>query len=349
MKVLVVGSRAKEQTSLGAGSQADPFQAVCLDLGAALANARHELVLGSEAEHTADAHVARGASAEALKANRRVRCWYLPRTAPSHPPFADLSGLEVIVKNPTRPDWESVSAQQVELADAVLTVGGSRRTRTAAYLAMAQRKPLVAIASQGGASKDISEDVKSLLGGDPDVRRRFDELAGKFGAEEAEAAVRLLVELSHRPARRRPLLPAKWFLLALALVLLAAWVRTFAAPWPDGVAAFFLLSGLAALLGTVLRNVLRVVFDPTAEVTWTRLQHDAAAGVLLGFLLLLVYLAGAALVAGEGQTALPPGGDGRFHEVAVLVSLLGTTGGLLIEEVAERLRKLLIDRLKTPP
>jgi hypothetical protein len=164
----------------------------------------------------------------------------------------------------------------------------------------------------------------------------------------AAEAVHLLPQMAPRPEGRASRIPAAVLLLPLAVGALAAWGTLFSGPWPDGAVLYFLLSAMAALAGTVLRNALRVVFDPTADLTWSRLYFDGVAGLLLGFLLFLMYMAGALLLTGDEAPALPPRGDGAFLKVAVLVSLFGTAGGLMIEEAADRLRKFLIDRLQTP-
>src|SRR5215472_11925479 len=49
---------------------------------------------------------------------------------------------------------------------------------------------------------------------------------------------------------------------------------------------------VAGFLGTILRNNLRMVFDPTASFSWNALMIEVGAGLLLGFALALLYLVG---------------------------------------------------------
>src|SRR5579862_6520309 len=96
---------------------------------------------------------------------------------------------------------------------------------------------------------------------------------------------------------------------------------------------------LAGLLGTILRNNLRMVFDPTASFSWNELLIEVGTGLLLGFALALLYLAGMLTVTGNTDVFLLEGAEKGYQRVAVVMTLLGLGGGLMIEQAAERVKR----------
>jgi hypothetical protein len=96
---------------------------------------------------------------------------------------------------------------------------------------------------------------------------------------------------------------------------------------------------IAGILGTILRNNLRLIFDATAAFSWNELLIELGAGLLLGFALALLYLVGSLTITGKTESVLLPGTPGDFQRVAVIMTLLGLGGGLMIEQAADRVRR----------
>ncbi len=105
---------------------------------------------------------------------------------------------------------------------------------------------------------------------------------------------------------------------------------------------------LAGLLGTILRNNLRMVFDLTASFSWNELLIEIGTGLLLGFALALLYLVGTLTVTGKTEAFLLEDAEKGYQRVAVVMTLLGLGGGLMIEQAAERVKRAFAETIDTP-
>jgi hypothetical protein len=88
-----------------------------------------------------------------------------------------------------------------------------------------------------------------------------------------------------------------------------------------------------------------MVFDPTASFSWNELLIEVGAGLLLGFSLALLYLVGSLTVTGKTEAVLLPDSNEAYQRVAVVMTLLGLGGGLMIEQAADRIRSWFTERL----
>jgi hypothetical protein len=205
------------------------------------------------------------------------------------------------------------------------------------YVAPALEKPVLAIASFGGPATDLWPELE------PYYRRlgKLSESAGNFRERwqpgNADLGVRILQELVRRRVFKvQPRLPLGIYMILL-VVCLVSWVALFAHPLSNVTFSFFAMLAVAGFLGTILRNNLRLVLDPTANFSWNELMIELGAGLVLGFALALFYLVGALTVTGDPATVLMPN-PASFQRVAVVMTLLGLWGGLMIEQAADRVR-----------
>jgi hypothetical protein len=113
--------------------------------------------------------------------------------------------------------------------------------------------------------------------------------------------------------------------------------------------SFFIMLALAGFIGVMLRNNLRLISDPTAIFSWQELFIEIGAGLLLAFALGLFYLLGALTVTGKTQILIPSSTAADFQRVAVVMTLLGVGGGLMIEKASERVRGLFLNTLDPGP
>lgn len=110
MKVLVVGS-IREDADVATRSA---FEEACSQLGKALVLAQVEIVLGSDAEHTADRYVLVGAASSPAKKKHRV---LILRPESERSPSAERvagmpDALEIIYKR-TRGTWSYASGKVI--------------------------------------------------------------------------------------------------------------------------------------------------------------------------------------------------------------------------------------------
>jgi Predicted nucleotide-binding protein containing TIR-like domain len=171
MNIATFGSWIDERntpwTSLGDRGQ---FEGACRETGQAIANLGHTIIVGSSRPSTADKHFVDGVLA-AVSGPAAV-----PREAPNIRvirPFDEVVDYATLsIKHPgsfrfeDRPGLRAagVKALAVRKADVVLTIGGAEGTYLAGLAAILGKKPLIPIASFGGASRHLIGAVRELGG-----------------------------------------------------------------------------------------------------------------------------------------------------------------------------------------
>jgi hypothetical protein len=341
MKVLIAGSLGdlpKEQHPA--------FMQACRELGSTLARAGSDFVIGSSAAATADKYIMEGAAA--VEGKRKV--WiFRPENgeAVELPPTDQTKTKIVRYYNRLRGPWAAGRISQVQAADAVVLIGGLRGTAQVGYAAVALNKPTLAIGSFGGAAADMWEFVEPFyarLGPAADDVGALRE--AWRGVESAELSVRLLHEIVRRGVFSRPSAVAPLLQLLANIVLLSAWVWLFCDPPLTWHATMFVLLALSALLGSSLRSSLRAVIDPNDTKSREVIIAELSAGLVLSFALAMLYLAGSFTFTGTFQPFKPDSTVADYRRVAVGMTVIGLTGGWLLERVAERVHSWLGNRLE---
>lgn len=235
---------------------------------------------------------------------------------------------------------------QIQAADAVLLIAGASGTLTSGHVAAALERPVLAVGCFGGAAADLFPNLEQYYTRIGDLSDQVGNLQEPWKAGNAVLAVDILKALVRRGVfRRTPRLPLGIY-LTLLIACLVSWVLLFANPAENRAYSFFSMLAIAGLLGTILRSNLRLIFDPTATFSWNELFIEMGAGLLLGFALALLYFVGAITITGNTESVLVPKTDGDFQRVAVVLTLLGLGGGLMIEQAADRLRRWFIDHFE---
>lgn len=229
----------------------------------------------------------------------------------------------------------------------MVVIGGGSGTLTCGYIGPALEKPVLSIPSFGGAAETLWSELQPYYGRLGEVSDRIGNLARNWTASNADLAVLAVKEMiARRTFKATPRLPLGIYMVTL-VTCLALWVILFTKQFEPAAYSFFSLLALAGLMGSILRNNLRMIFDPTALFSWNELLIEIGAGLLLGFALALLYLIGALTVTGSTAT-LVPADTAAFQRVAVVMTLLGLGGGLMIEQAAERVRRWFLTRLNAP-
>ncbi len=338
MKIMVAGS-----TDFAEGEQVhDEFVSACKDLGASLAKAGHTIVVGSDAEKTADRQVVLGANSSEKRAKVVI---ITPRRGPA--PFEQdreqLSSLDLSYVRSRGPRTVGRIRQILE-ADGVITIGGGRGTAQLGYTAPALERPVLAIPAFGGASEGMWDEYV-----DQDLERlrfyrsgfldgKVQSLSGKnWDASKADLAVKVMEELvNQNPYRSQRVVPQA-VIVIFQLFLLTGWVALFVNPF-DFTVSFFLLLGIAALLGTGIRTSLRFLTEIRPRIPFRRLATEGMLGLLLAYALALFYLLGVHTVTGDQVTI----GEAKdFQRIAVNMSLLGLAAGVLLERATEQVMRRL--------
>jgi len=163
------------------------FEDACRAIGKAIANLGHTVVVGSSNPRTADRLIVDGVLASEQVSEQRVPNIRVIRPydetvdyaklSDDHPHsfrFSDRIGLKAA----------GVKVLAVKDADAVLTIGGGEGTYMAGLAAILADKPLIPIASFGGASRYLIEAARQLKG-----ITNLDDLNHPWGAGLLESGV----------------------------------------------------------------------------------------------------------------------------------------------------------------
>ena len=372
MKILVVGSlraknlkseleaaikdgtsslREEEKNDLDAyvNNKLNEFRESCKAIGKHLASKNVELIIGSTRDSTADRWVIEGIK-QAPKTTKVRVTLIRPQNSradeTSTDTVLDPNTFDIRFK-PMKASWTGGRIAQVQACDCVLMLGGSEGTAQVGFSAMSLGIPVVAVASFFGAAKkmwvDFDEYYKKVEGtvpeyshlGQPTWRTHYPIVIYSL------ASALIKSKVAKRTDWFRELSP-----LLASLVFFSSWVGVFVSGLNEQyLTAFFLITALSAFLGTSLRRSLSAVLSPTSPITGAQFLSEVNAGLLLAFILSLIYLSGSLTVAGDLDVFTEKAG---FRRIAVTVSLFGLAGGWLIEEVSKRLSGWLSQQVNNP-
>ena len=340
MKVLIVGSLHHD----GGEEVKEGFITACRQVGAALARAKFEFVVGSASPNTADARILEGPAE--IEGTHKV--WvFRPDEGPTPKlPSGDTTkGRFTAYYRRLRGPWAAGRVPQVQAADCVLLIGGARGTAQVGYAAMALEKPVLAIGSFGGSAAELWTQFEPFYERLGATSERVGNLREAWQPENADLAVRVLQELIRRKTFKRNRAGAEVLPFLLNLVLFIAWVWLFVAPPRPWQASFFALLAVSAFLGTALRGSLRVVLDPAETLSRSAVIAELSAGLVLAFALALLYLAGSFTFTGSFKAISENASIENYQRIAVAMGIIGIAGGWLLERVADSLTSWLSRRL----
>lgn len=340
MKVLVIGSIRHDQAMV------DKFTAACKEIGAALARAKFDFVVGSSSPNTADRWVLEGAAG--IEGEHKVSIFRPEEDdekTPIPPSKEPGKGKFIITYKRLRGPWAGGRVSQIQAADCVLIIGGARGSAQVGYSTIALEKPVLVIASFGGAASETWTQFEPFYERLVVTKGEVGNLREDWQAGNGEIVARVLNELVRRKIFNRTRLGADLFPLLLNLMLFAIWVWLFVGPPRPWQASFFVLLAVSAFLGTALRGSLRTVVDPSEHRSLSALVAELSAGLVLAFALSLLYLAGSFTFTGSFKVISSTSTIDDYQRVAVTMGLIGVAGGWLLERVAESLEGWLGSRL----
>jgi hypothetical protein len=171
MKIATFGSWVdKSDAAWKSRGERKQFEIACQQIGQKIAALGHAAIVGSSRPHTADKHVVDGiisASAPNSKLSSKNSNIIVIRPVDQVREYVELSRRwPNKFTFPHRPNLKSEGAKVlgVKDADVVITIAGAEVTYLAGLTAVFAKKPLVPIASFGGASEQLIRAVRELEG-----------------------------------------------------------------------------------------------------------------------------------------------------------------------------------------
>jgi len=156
MPITIIGSWREGVNT----STPDKFAEACEEIGRKLARAEQQVIVASERQHTADYHIVNGIVEEAANRGLRPLVHIIrPREGDLFQDLRRQFGHLFTQHGGGRHSPEAATIISARDANAVLTIGGRKRTYRIGLAAIVARKKLVPIGSFGGASLDLIDEI----------------------------------------------------------------------------------------------------------------------------------------------------------------------------------------------
>lgn len=342
MKVLIVGSKRHFEPAETA--QRETFEQACRQMGRALAERGHTLIVGTPDAEDADRFFVEGANE--VPGPHKVMV-FRPESDPRPTPFAaELEKLKNIqfTHRQEKGPWAVVHAHALREADVLIVLGGRTATQVAGGSAAALQKPVLALRCFGGGGKEVWEEVQHYYTEGGISKDDQGALKQDWTRDSAQLVVKCVESLvKYNPLRPKSHGPQVVMSVA-SFILIALWAVLLTKHGTLGNnAAFYLMLAISALLGTSLRNTIRLVQDDSAVLSGRALMIEATAGVLIAFGFALLYLAGGIVLIGD---VISLTADTAFMRVAISMSILGFAAAFLLNEAADILKTRMGESLK---
>jgi len=343
MKILVVGS--KRHMDATAQQAAHRFEQSCRQMGKRFTENGHTLIVGTDDRLDADYFFVEGANEVAGKHEVVVS-----RPEEDERPTPYDAEREMKLKNIAfrftrrKGEWTAALVHALGQADVLLLIGGRTAALATGYSAEALEKPVLAIPSFGGAAQAVWDEVTRYYRNCGIKEHEEGALREAWNADTAEVAVRSAESLVKNTPFRSKGNRAEIGITIATLILIAISVALFSRPWEIGKdIAFYSMLTIAAILGTTLRNTLRLVRDEIVDLNLRILLVEARAGILIAFGFAILYLAGGIVITGAVISLTT---DQDFMRVAITMSILGFASAFLLHEAAANLQDRLMETLK---
>ncbi|MFK4157007.1 hypothetical protein ACI2LV_34170 [Streptomyces fungicidicus] len=307
----------------------------CRQLGRALAQAQCDLAVFSSKEKYIEAQVVRGYAEACTEEGQGRVVAYPPRHRSVDFTLPESSTVTVEVVRDTSGEWEVSYYRTLLSCDGVLMVGGGQSTRVAGTIALAQRIPVVPVATFGGGAEQVWINLDK-------VRNDADEtdialLGADWTPESAQRLVECLMRQHVRLAQhKRAVIQSRWVAAwsgamgwIAAVVCMAAAVAGLVTAAPARAATSLDLTVLvgAPLLASVAGAVIRNSFE-----TDSRWMRACIRGLGAGLVTVLLYVASQLLSVPTLLDRLD------VRRLLFITIPLGFTAGFTFDLVFERLR-----------
>jgi hypothetical protein len=150
MKVLIAGSTHFD----GSDTVRNKFISTCEELGKALASNGHTIIAGSVSPSTADFYVVKGATTISENSPHKVILYRAEGGQfPYKNKYVNFPKIEFVEAPREQGAWAAGYPGPINEADVVILIGGNHGTERVGFSALAFHKPVVPIASFGGAAR----------------------------------------------------------------------------------------------------------------------------------------------------------------------------------------------------
>jgi hypothetical protein len=349
MRIYVVGSISAESSV----EQRKKISDACRTIGKELAEQRHEIVVGSGHPDVVERYIVEGANN--VKRKTRVSVYHPEggerregQAEERSLPFANEDNFNNIsfAYQTTTGTWHTSQLQATQYADAVIAISNAEGTEITGHYAFLLEKALLPIPIFGGTAKELWNKYKHLYLAT--VKFRSDENRFVFNEWASKSPSHVMSALN-KIAARNPFSKSvrrSWPLTLLAgLGLLSAWWIIFWLGQNELMSrdiAVFATMMVSAIIGTALRQILRIIFGPEKDVVDTnKLIAEAVASSILAFGFLMFFYLGTIVIVGApisvSQETDSLAATGAFRRITFAMTVIGMAAGFLLEDASKML------------
>jgi hypothetical protein len=314
MKILIKGS-------IDDPNFKEAFIKVCRDLGQKLSEDKHSLMIGSYRQDTVGPHVAEGASTTTKKT------LIIESYRPEGEKAPNINNIKFISRINEEGPWSIALLPALDVADAVILIGGGDNTRSIGFAARALRKTLLAIPLFEGAARDIwrlSQSGYTQAGVSEADLVAFQD---SWRDDSADAVARVVKQLAKKnPFRSNA---ALYLLTIFTVALLTLWGVVFLGLFHQAAnMTLLLLLAISAMLGTASRIYYQLSMGKVVELTSRDMLIETGSGLLLALIFDLLYIVG-----GSAYDVQPMLKEEVYAPsiAAVFVSLVGIAAAFLLD------------------
>jgi hypothetical protein len=337
MRIHVVGATARDWGV----EQIDNFRNSCRSIGREIAKRGHEVAIGSLREVAADRYIVEGM--KEISERHKVIIYRAK---------GDLSipETENQILSPDQFDTEvritagtnySRHLEALNGSNVTLAIGGNRGTATAGFIALALRRPVLALPGFGGASTQIWDAVSMYYGRSTVSDSDLKQLSGEWGPHSPGIVVNVLEAFAKVNFLSDRIQVPQIVISLLLAISIAGWITLFVTPTRGFELCFFILVGLSSIIGTAIRTNLKLYFDIAERFSVQTTLSDFITGVVLAFIFFLIYQLGGIIFKGDSNSIISTIQD--YRRGAIFMSITALSSAFLLERSVKNIRDRLVD------
>ena len=329
MKILIVGS-TDNCTSL--------YKQVCHNIAEGLSK-KHEIVIGSDRDTTADYYIMEKLSSTNTKKN--ITIYYHKG---KNKPFSEDAKVKKCTKANIKyeklgEDWDVARTPQIVYSDVIIIIGGGEKTKKVIELAQSLGKNIIPIPETGGEADNHWVNFSANNIAYKDDLTNLSNWDEKKSIQSIENFLKKTIN-SKSEFSQIGIVP----LLCVGgsvLMLITFWILLFFQKITlDMTLSLFIVSFISSILGVSLYAITNILDKKVLETKEVFIIRPIA-GLLITFGLVILYLASTFTVNGSFDSFSTLNENGNYHRIGITFSLLGLFAGLMTEKAIINLKKKL--------
>jgi hypothetical protein len=333
MRIHIVGSRPDESTD----ENFSKMKSACCEIGRKLGELGWELSTGSVRCHSADLYVMKGFLKTSKKENH-IKVFHQgvdEKFSNKVKKLETENNKEINVKRVSG-TTSSRHIEGISEASAVLLIGGGGKTLTAGFAAPSMQKPVLALPSFGGTSKQVWDALQFTYGKSSLTESDLKKIESGWIEGNSDRVLSALQSLVQSNPFSYRISKPQWIFNIVILLFLIIWFLVFSSRYilnPHFV--FFSNMVAGSMIGTGIRTLLKVYFDFSENFSPKKIVSDFMIGLVVSFCFLLLYLILGIVYDGDIDDVF---NKKNISRSSVFISLVALSSSFLLERSVQNIR-----------